>query len=456
MSAEHPKDHQPAGTHDSGTLRTSMRRAAQRAQELQQQAEAARSTLNDAAAKVAELEQQAATARQAITEYEEQERAIAQALEDARRAGEDLLRSSKARAEETIAAAKSAAEDIVQSARTAASETLQQARESAREQIQAAEQATATAKAAADEIAQAARAAAQETIERARQTAEEQLRAAERTAADHLARLRAESDELVEETNRKVQEVRQTADQHLTTVAARLDAFVRDREEISRGLDALTRNHAESLQTMARLRSEVQSQILPAVHRLLRRLKGGEAGDADSPAGGAASHGPGSAMPPVVEPRGPVPEAATEHDTPAPDTPAYAEPARDAPAPEPSAAGEPAAPERAAGPEAIADEPKEPGAAAVRHIGQIVVSPIHSFLQATKFMTALSQVKGVASVKLRTYSGAKATIEVVTVGHTVADIHFKTINGFSIEVVESTDTHLALKLSSSAARTVPG
>jgi hypothetical protein len=454
MSAESP---QPAGAYDSGALQKSIREAAQRAQDLQRQVDAARTSLTEAAAKVAELEQQAASAQQAIVHYGEQEQAVTRALQDAHRTSEELLKSAKARSEETIAAAKVAAEGIVHAARATATETLQKARESAQEQIQAAEHATATAKAAADEITQTARAAAAETLERARESAQEHLRTAERQAAEHLARLRAESDELVEETNRKVQEVRQAAEHHVTAITAKLDAFIRDREEISRGLDALARNHAESLQTMARLRSEVQGQILPAVHRLLKRLRGEDAGSAeeiparptssgdpeataaqDADTGHRSTHGTA-----VAEPR-PESEAAAVEDR----TQVPGEPAREA-------ASVAAGPEHDTASEAVPD-PQEPAAAAVRYIGQIVVSPIHSFLQATKFMTALSQVKGVASVKLRTYSGAKATIEVVTVGHTVADINFRAISGFSIEVVESTDTHLALKLSSSAARTVPG
>jgi hypothetical protein len=446
-----------------------MREAAQRAQELQRQVEATRSSLNEAAAKVAELEQQAATAQRAIVQYEEQEHAIARALQDAHRTSEELLRSAKTRAEETIAAAKSAGEGIVQAARATATETLHKARESAQEQIQAAEHATATAKTAAAEIVQTARAASAETLERARESAQEQLRAAERKsleqlgaeerqASEHLARLRAESDKLVEETNRKVQEVRQAADHHLTSVTAKLDVFVRDREEISRGLDSLARSHAESLQMMARLRSEVQGQILPAVHRLLRRLKGEEAGEGDDTAAAPAP----SAQPeatvahPAVQERRPTAEAAVEHRTAVPDAAARdAEPARETAPPERATVHEAATQEQEAASEAAAHEPKESGASAARHIGQIVVSPIHSFLQATKFMTALSQVDGVASVKLRTYSGAKATIEVVTVRHTVAGINFRAISGFSIEVVESTDTHLALKLGSPA-RVVPG
>jgi len=452
------ENHRPGGVPDRGTLQTSMREAAQKAQELQRQAEAARASLNAAAAKVQELEQQAATAQKTITLFQEQEGAIAHALQAAQQANDELMRTAKARADETIAAAKSAAEGIVHTARTTAAETIQKARESTQEQIRAAERATAgaktaadeivhaaraaadetlrkaresaqeqihsaertaaAAKTAADEIVQAARAAADETLQKARASAQEQIQTAERTAAEHLSRLREESDQLVEESNRKVEEVRHAAEQYLTGITVRLDAFIRDREHMSRGLEALAKNHAESLQLMTRLRAEVQSQILPAVHRLVRRLKGEEAGQ-------------------------------PEDTTPLPVSTSAEEPAEVAPV---AASEEPAAPSA----EAAAEEPTEPSVPAVRYTGEVVVSPIHSFLQATKFMTALSQIGGVASVKLRTYSGAKATIEIVTEGHTLAGINCEAIDGFSVEVVESTDTHLVLRIGSPAARPVHG
>ena len=415
------ENHRPGGVPDRGTLQTSMREAAQRAQELQRQAEAARASLNAAAAKVQELEQQAATAQKTITLFQEQEGAIAHALQAAQQATDELMRTAKARADETIAAAKSAAEGIVHTARTTAAETVQKARESSQEQIRAAERATAAAKTAADEIVQAARAAADETLRKARASAQEQIHAAERTATEHLTRLRAESDELVEESNRKVQEVRHAAEQYLTGITARLDAFIRDREHMSRGLEALAKNHAESLQLMTRLRGEVQSQILPAVHRLMRRLKGEDAGE-------------------------------PEDTTPLPVSTSAEEPAEVEAA---AASEEPVAAAAEASP-AAAEEPTEPSVPRVRYTGEIVVSPIHSFLQATKFMTALSQIRGVASVKLRTYSGAKATIEIVTEGHTLAGINCEAIDGFAVEVVESTDAHLILRIGSPAPRPVHG
>jgi hypothetical protein len=413
MSAE---NHRPAGVTDRGTVQTSMREAAQKAQELRRQAEAARTSLSEAAVKVAELEQQATAAQKVIVLYQEQEGAIARALQDAQRTNDEMMRSAKARAEEMVLAAKSAAEGVTQSARTAAAETLQKARESAQAQLQAAERATASAKTAADEIVQTANATAAETLQKARQSAQEQLQAAERAAAEQLTRARAESEQLATESARKVREAQQAAEQYLSGVTAKLDAFVRDREAMARGLDALAKNHAESLQTMTRLRTEVQSQILPTVHRLLQKLKGEDAGGADNAA------------------PAPAPVSSTES----------TEPARaDAPRDTPPAA---AAPEDVA----AASE------SATRYTGEVVVSPIHSFLQATKFMTALSQLKGVASVKLRTYSGAKAAIDVVTEGQPVGNINCKTIDGFAVEIMESNDSKLVLRIGVPAPRPVPG
>ena len=83
-----------------------------------------------------------------------------------------------------------------------------------------------------------------------------------------------------------------------------------------------------------------------------------------------------------------------------------------------------------------------------------MVSPINSFLQATKFMAALARIKGVLSVKLRTYAGSKAVIDIVTEGRSVGGIDTSLIDGFQIDVEESTDSRLSLKIGPAAARPV--
>ena len=75
-----------------------------------------------------------------------------------------------------------------------------------------------------------------------------------------------------------IEKTKQAAEQYLTGIVTKLDAFIHDRERVSRSLEALAKSHAESVETMGRLKSEVQKEILPTVQRLLRGLKGEDAG----------------------------------------------------------------------------------------------------------------------------------------------------------------------------------
>jgi len=69
-------------------------------------------------------------------------------------------------------------------------------------------------------------------------------------------------------------------------------------------------------------------------------------------------------------------------------------------------------------------------------------------------MAALARIKGVLSVKLRTYAGSKAVIDIVTEGRAVGDIDVSLIDGFQIDVEESTDSRLSLKIGPAAPRPV--
>ncbi|TMJ14471.1 MAG: hypothetical protein E6H02_03205 [Bacillati bacterium ANGP1] len=90
-----------------------------------------------------------------------------------------------------------------------------------------------------------------------------------------------------------------------------------------------------------------------------------------------------------------------------------------------------------------------------KYSGEVVISPIQSFMQATKFITALTHVEGVAGVKLRTYAGSKLTVDVLTENQPVGAIDCALIDGFPIEVVESADNHLVLRIGSPTARPTP-
>ncbi len=376
----------PAGTPDRGAIQTSIREAAQKAQELQRHAEAARAALSEATAKVQELERQAAAAQKTITRYQEQETEVARAIQDAQAAYDEIIQSAKARAEEMVATAKSSADGIVRSARNTATDMLHKARESAQEQLQA----------------------------------------AERMATERRALLQSGPNE-AGDADPEAEETTKAAQEYLTGVIDKLDTFIRDRDGVSRSLEAAAKQYAESLETVSRLRTEVQREILPAVNQLLRRLQGGPAGDGEA--------GP---EPPAEA------EAEAEDDTerlmPLVSTPASPKPAR------------PIAPDKA--PREQRERPTTAHAPGGSHAGEVVVSPIHSFLQATKFITALSQIQGVSSVKLKSYAGSKLTLDVLTAGYSVADIDCALIDGFAVEVAESADNQLVLRLGSPAARPV--
>jgi hypothetical protein len=441
--------------HSREALQASIREATAIAQELERQAEAAQALLKNATANAEELQQQAATAQQMIAAYQEQDAVIARALAEAEGASERIIQSAKAKVEETVAAAE------------------------------------ASAQAAAEEILQSARKTAEETLERARLAARDQVQAAERAAGQ------------------KVEEIRKSAEQYIEGIVAKLEAFVVDREGVSRGLETLVEKHKESLQVISRLRSEVESAVLPALHRMTGGLRSDAAAREDRavpPAAqgqswpapeanrseewskGKAQHAaaaqtpvrPASAAPGGVHQAGSQPAggparfagmAARGGGTAAAQgaQEAHATAAQGAHAAGSRSAAHVDAPAHAAGParqndEAVdqtdeadgeaAQDAAEPLSPAGRANGEIVVSPINSFLQATKFMAALARIKGVLSVKLRTYAGSKAVIDIVTEGRTVAGIDMSLIDGFQIDVEESTDSRLSLKIGPAAARPV--
>jgi len=434
--------------HSREALQASIREATTIAQELERQAEAAQTLLKNATANAEELQQQAATAQQMIAAYQEQDTAIARALAQAEGESERIIQSAKAKVEETVAAAEAAAQ------------------------------------AAAEDILQTARKSAEETLERARLAAHDQVQAAERAAGQ------------------KVEEIRKSAEQYVAGIVAKLEAFVVDREGVSRGLETLVEKHKESLQVIERLRSEVESAVLPALQRMAGGLRSEEpAGEDRAPAPGPAWPSPQvhqpAAPPAPVRPAPAAPTGAHQtgsqpvgvparfagmaaratgaapqsvspiggHQALSPDAhaPTAHPPTAHAPTARPAAHVD--APVHAAGParqrtemaeqadeadDAAASEAPEPSSPAGRANGEIVVSPINSFLQATKFMAALSRIKGVLSVKLRTYAGSKAVIDIVTEGRTVGGLETSLIDGFQVDVEESTDSRLSLKISPAA------
>jgi len=404
----------PAAQPDREAIQASIREAAQRAQELVRHAEAARAALNEAAQKVEELEREAAGAQKTVGRFQEQEREVARVIGGARKAADEIIQSAETRAEEIVEGANvRAADEVIKSAKARAEELAAAARSSADESLKSATaraaEMAAAAKSSADEIVRSARATATDLLQKARDTAQEQLQAAERTAAERRALER--SRPAAEEDGAEAEETRKAAEEYLTGVIAKLDAFIHDRDGVSQGLEAAAKHYADSLDTLGRLTTEVRREILPAVDQLLRRMKGGTDAAADAGAPDEAEDDTGRLVP-LVSP----------HERAKPERPAAP---RERPAPTPVSGG--------------------------HQSGEIVVSPVHSFLQATKFITALSQIQGVNSVKLKSYGGATLTLDVLTAGYPVTAIDCLQIDGFAVEVVEAEGNRLVLRLLGSPA-----
>lgn len=256
-----------------------------------------------------------------------------------------------------------------------------------------AERTIAQANATAKEAVETARQSAADLLRAARAHAQQAVEAAERAAAARIAEVQVEAERLAAEVRSAAAEVRQAAQQQIETFVERLEAFLTNREELTGNLDALAKHHAESLEVIGRLQAEVERVIIPALRELTQTVTQNE----------QAAHGRPSSVPPAAPPV-PVRDASRDHDRNGGHTPA----------PPPTA--------------------------------EIVMSPVHSYLQATKLVTAVSRMKGVTTARLRSYSKGAITIDVVTETGTVAAIDPTLINGGPLDVVEATDSRIVLRL----------
>lgn len=247
-----------------------------------------------------------------------------------------------------------------------------------------AERTIAEAHAAAKQTVETARQSAAELLRAARAHAQQAVEAAERTAAARVAEVKIEAERAAAEVRGAAAEIQRDAQRQIEAFIARLEDFLTDREELAENLDSLAKHHATSLELIGRLHTEVEREILPALRKLTTTATGEESG----------AHGQ------------PVPSARAlpEHDR----NGDYA------PAAHPTA--------------------------------EILVSPVHSYLQATKLVTSVSRLKGVKSARLRSYSKGTITIDVDTEAGTVAVLDPSQINGGPLDVVEATDRRMVLRL----------
>lgn len=272
-----------------------------------------------------------------------------------------------------------------------------------------AEQTIAEASAAAQETIRAVRRSAAELLRASRTRAQKAIEAANHAAAARLAAVQIEAERLVEEARRSAAEVQAVTQQQVAQLIARLEAFLATEEALSGHLDGLAKHHADSLEVVGRMHAEVGQTILPALRTLMGTLTAQEG----SPAGQAVT---------PVAPDAPIPAGA---------------PAVQSGSPSPRGA-------------LLAKLSVSDGSGtqlpASRPAGEIVASPIHSYLEATKLVTAVARIKGVRSARLRSYSKGSVIIDVTTEAGTFAGVEPHLIDGFPLHVVEATDRRLVLHL----------
>ncbi|HKV44141.1 MAG TPA: hypothetical protein VJT32_05615 [bacterium] len=299
-----------------------------------------------------------------------------------RKLASDLLSAEQVVVEITEAA-RAHAQDTIEAAQVTANEIIQGARVTANGELAV------------------ARAAADDTLRTARAQAQEELTGITQQAAVRLEELQVAADRTIAEASQMVLEMKRTAEAHSAALVEKVTAFEAEREEYARGLKLLVQRHVETLDTVTHLHAGVQQELLPALRRMMAGLKGAEAdwlkrqGNKNGEARDHRAVGVAPATPSIPSTPGP-----------------------DAPSP--------------------AGSPRREGVITVRHVT--------SFKEAAKLVNILSQVPGVQGIRLRSYSGGVATVDVALGGSTLAGFDLKTLDGIPITVIESTDTQLILQV----------
>lgn len=338
-------------------------------------------SVQEAAARVHALQQQVAAAQEKIAAYQERERLLEQELQYAEQSATAITQAAKGSAEETVRRAHATTDEIIRTAQETATETLREAR------------------AAADETLRAARAWAAATLEDARARAQHDVDAIGQEAAGRFEPLKATADRLATDARSMVQEMETRVQAAAAELAAKIEAFETEREEYSRGLAALIERHAETLERITNLQTDVQERLIPALSRLTAGLK---TSDTSWLRQAPERNGPGRDKKAVV-----------------PQTPGRQGTAA-------TADGE--------------DRRSSPPSS-----GEVTVRHVNSFREATKFVRALSQVRGVEIARLRGYASGIATIDVTADGP-LAALDVKHLDGFPVEVVQATPTKLVIQI----------
>ncbi len=354
------------------------------------------------------LSQVAAAARHEIARTDSRIAALEGTLRDARARVEQLERDLTgvhdrlAAAQESLAAAQERLAAYQEREGQVARVLLNAQRfteEIARGAQRDAEETRAEARRTAQETVAGARRTAAQTLRDARRRAREAARAADAAAAARLSDAQAEADRTVSAARDAAAHVRQTAEQRVEELAAAVGGILALRSGLAEDFDALVRRHTESLERLGRLLAQAQEEVLPLLRRMQQTLRA----EADT---------------------GAQPKAAP-------------------PAPEPSrAVARPERPGEAAPPATGRDRPRQ------REHAEVLVSPVRTLLDATKFSLALSRLPGIGMARLRTLSTgtATATVDVLLEGCTLGELGVTRIPGYPVEQVDVAGTRLILLL----------
>ncbi len=237
-----------------------------------------------------------------------------------------------------------------------------------------------------------------------------------------LAAAQAEAERVVAEAREAAAQTRATAEGSVVALAARVTALLTLHDEFSRSVDAVRElydefdrsvdaartRHAEMLTAVTQLRVDARRRVLPLLEDSQRVLRGepDEIGEPEESRGTQADGGAPSQIPAGAP--GDVNGALS--------------------VPAPSGLPATAVPGNGGG---------------IRADAEIVVGPFTSFLDVTKFLTALSRLAEVRSARIRTFSQGMATLDVALAGGAWLDI--SRIEGYPLDVVEREGTRLVLR-----------
>ena len=393
-----------------------------------------------------DLRRQLEAANAKIAEFHQKESLLSKAVLDVQKVTEEMTESSRAEAERIVADAKATVEEMTQAARKEAADLLRDARARGQEAVSA----------------------------------------AERAAATRLGQVEEEAERLLEQARQEARELYEAGEQKLQGLISRIEGALSDSDRTGffQQIEVLSETHAAALETVEGLQAEV-TDILPKLRRLLEDIKEGRTSPAAAAAPAASAAGgqrrrpfmrpvtapapppeapqpvisPQPAVPPVAadvpslqrEPEGPpeVPEPVVLPQPIAPPAVAASVPAPQRVPKRPPEVPPPVAPPAPVVPEAVAPQPAARAGGDrdwnTMAKGEVVVSPVSSYLQASKLITAMSRMTGVKAVRLRTYAAGVVTIEVATETGTLSGFDTAHIDGFPLDVVEATDTRLVLR-----------